>query len=48
MIHPEDRERVRKEMDAAVNGDAEYSTTYRVIWPDSTVHFLADRGKVLP
>ena len=34
------------EMAAALDGDAEYSTTYRVVWPDSSVHFLADRGKV--
>ena len=46
MIHPDDRERVKREMTAAINGDADYSTTYRVIWPDSSVHFLADRGKV--
>ena len=46
MIHPDDRERVRMEMDAAINGNAKYSTTYRVIWPDSSEHFLADRGKV--
>jgi PAS domain S-box-containing protein len=46
MIHPDDRERVKREMTAAINGDADYSTTYRVIWPDASVHFLADRGKV--
>ena len=46
MIHPDDHERVRREMTAAINGDADYSTTYRVIWPDSSVHSLADRGKV--
>jgi PAS domain S-box-containing protein len=46
MIHPDDRERVRNEMSAALDGDAEYSTSYRVVWPDSSVHFLADRGKV--
>jgi PAS domain S-box-containing protein len=46
MVHPDDRERVKHEMAAAIDGDAEYSTTYRVVWPDSSVHFLADRGKV--
>ena len=46
MIHPDDRDRVKDEMTAAIDGEAEYSTTYRVIWPDSSVHFLADRGKV--
>ena len=46
MVHPDDRYRVKDEMAAAIRGDAEYSTTYRVIWPDGTVRFLADRGKV--
>ena len=46
MIHPDDRERVKSEMTAALDGDSEYSTTYQVVWPDSSVHFLADRGKV--
>jgi len=46
MVHPDDQERVRGEMTAAMEGDADYSTTYRVVRPDSSVHFLADRGKV--
>jgi len=45
-VHPDDRERVRDEMTSAMDGSADYSTTYRVIWPNSSVHFLADRGKV--
>ena len=46
MVHPEDRERVRGEMIAAMDRDADYATTYRVVWPDSSVHVLADRGRV--
>ncbi len=46
MVHPDDRERVRDEMTAAMDGLVDYSTTYRVIQPDSSVHFIADRGKV--
>ena len=46
MVHPDDRYRVKDEIAAAIRGDAEYSTTYRVIWPDSSVHCLAGRGKV--
>jgi PAS domain S-box-containing protein len=46
MLLPDDRERVMGEMTAAMDGDAEYATTYRVVWPDSRVHVLADRGKV--
>lgn len=46
MIHPDDRERVIDEIAAAINGDGDYSTSYRVIWPDSSVRYLAGRGKV--
>jgi PAS domain S-box-containing protein len=46
LVHPDDRERVKGEMIAAIDGGADYDTTFRVIWPDSSVHFIADRGKV--
>jgi PAS domain S-box-containing protein len=46
MLHPDDRERVRGELAAVLRGDADFTTTYRVVWPDSSVHFIADRGKV--
>jgi len=46
MVHPDDRDRVRAEMAAALSEAADFTTTYRVIWPDSSVHFIADRGKV--
>jgi PAS domain S-box-containing protein len=46
MLHPDDRERVRGEMTTAIDGFADYSTTYRVIRPDSSEHYLAARGKV--
>jgi PAS domain S-box-containing protein len=45
MLHPDDRERVKNELSAAIDGDADYATTYRVVWPDSSVHVVADRGK---
>ena len=46
MLHPDDRERVKGEMIAAMHGDADFATTYRVVWPDSSIHVLADRGRV--
>jgi PAS domain S-box-containing protein len=45
-IHPDDRERVRAENTAALEGAADYSTTYRVVWPDSSVHFVSARGRL--
>lgn len=45
MLHPDDRKRVRGELTAAFIENADYATTYRVVWPDSSVHFIADRGR---
>ena len=46
MIHPDDRQRVKDEMTLAIREHVEFSPSYRVIRPDSTVRFLATRGKV--
>ncbi len=46
MLHPDDQERVRDHINAAINQGVEYSTTYRVILPDSRMRFIASRGKV--
>jgi PAS domain S-box-containing protein len=45
-IHPSDRERVGKEIAAALRGDAGYDTEYRVVWPDGSIHWVASRGSV--
>jgi PAS domain S-box-containing protein len=46
LLHPDDRERVRNQINAAAKRGAEYETTYRVILPDSSMRFIADRGNV--
>jgi len=45
-LHPDDRERVAREVALAVEEDAEYDTEYRVIWPDGSTHVIAARGTV--
>jgi len=45
-IHPEDRERVKEEMERSLGANAEFDTTYRVLHPDGTVRALGARGAV--
>ncbi len=46
MVHPDDRERVRREIDAALAGEDEYETQYRIVWPDGTVRWVAMTAKI--
>ncbi len=46
MLHPDDRDRVAREVANAVELDAPYDTEHRVVWPDGGVHVLGARGKV--
>ncbi len=44
-LHPDDRERTVKELNAAVEQHAEFETEYRVVCADGTARWLADRGR---
>ena len=44
-LHPDDRERVAKELDDAIERHTEFNAEYRVVRPDGTVRWLADRGR---
>lgn len=44
LIHPEDRDRVRKAMQHTVETRDEYSAEYRVIWPDGSLHWIEAHG----
>ena len=46
LIHPDDRERVRQELQRALDGSAPYDTEFRVIGPDGAVRWLMGKGKV--
>jgi PAS domain S-box-containing protein len=45
-VHPDDRERVQREVGAAVEHLAEYRTEFRIVRPDGVIRFLVARGKV--
>ena len=39
-IHPDDLLRCDMEVKAAINGEKDYDTEFRVIWPDSSLHYI--------
>jgi PAS domain S-box-containing protein len=45
MVHPEDRESVRRTVQEVVSSNEEGQAEYRIVWPDGTVHWLASRGR---
>jgi PAS domain S-box-containing protein len=46
LLHPDDRERTRRDMQAALEHDVAYDTEYRTRRPDGAERVLASRGKV--
>ena len=46
LVHPDDRERIQKEIAASLEQGAEYNTEFRVVWPQGAVRSLASRGRV--
>ena len=45
MIHPEDRLLVKAELEQALANKTQYSIEYRVVWSDSSVHWIAAKGR---
>ncbi|MCE9607282.1 MAG: PAS domain-containing protein [Planctomycetia bacterium] len=45
-IHPEDRPIVREAIGRAIKNDAPERTTYRVVWPDDSIHWIEAVGRV--
>lgn len=39
-IHPEDVDQCRRDAWLAVNGEKEFNTEFRVVWPDKSIHYL--------
>jgi diguanylate cyclase (GGDEF)-like protein/PAS domain S-box-containing protein len=46
VVHPDDRERVRREFVRSLAEGAQYDTEYRVVWADGSAHSIAARGSV--
>jgi signal transduction histidine kinase len=45
VVHPDDRASLRQAIRGALEGDGQYETEYRVMSPDSTVRWIAARGR---
>ena len=48
MIHRDDRPRVEEELRAAPAAIGGYESSFRVLWPDGSMHDLSARGKAVP
>ena len=46
LLHPDDVLRVNEDVRMALNGEKEYETDFRVIWPDYSTHNISAAGKV--
>ena len=46
LIHPEDRARMRQELDRTLESADHFITEFRVVWPDGTIHWLYGKGQV--
>jgi two-component system cell cycle sensor histidine kinase/response regulator CckA len=45
-IHPEDRQNVLDVLDKAMKSGADFSNQYRALWPDGTVRWLSNAGRI--
>lgn len=48
LIYPEDRPKVNEDIQVALQSFGQFSTEFRVQWPDGSIHWVAGRGKALP
>ena len=46
-LHPDDRLRMREEIEMALRGEKEYDTEFRLLWPDKSVHYAKANATVL-
>ncbi|MCB1159937.1 MAG: PAS domain S-box protein, partial [Leptospiraceae bacterium] len=46
-LHPEDREKVVKAIDACIYSDVDYYIEHRVLWPNGKIRWLLEKGDVL-
>jgi PAS domain S-box-containing protein len=46
-VHPEDRAEADRLVAEAVQNRSEIDISYRVVWPDGSIHWINDRGKLV-
>ncbi len=40
LVHPDDRKRTHEEIHLALQGQHDFGTTFRIIWPDGSLHWI--------
>jgi PAS domain S-box-containing protein len=45
LVHPEDRSQRDEEVNAAIQGEKEFDSQFRIVWPDGSIHHI--RGNAL-
>ena len=45
LIHPDDRQRIEQSVKDTLELGVPYDIEYRVVWPDSSVHWIAAKGR---
>lgn len=45
-LHPDDREPVITAVNASIEHDLPYEIEHRVVWPDGSIHWILERGRV--
>jgi len=46
-VHPEDRETIKAALAGTIEKDLLYEPTYRAVWPDGSIRYLAARGRLV-
>ncbi len=46
-VHPEDQQRLRDSLKAAIANRSAYAAEYRILWPDGTVRWMAASGRLM-
>ncbi len=44
-LHPDDRKSMRKTINDAMKSGVEYTVEHRIVWPDSSIHWVMAHGK---
>ncbi|MBI2143727.1 PAS domain S-box protein [Candidatus Woesearchaeota archaeon] len=47
LVHPDDRQRVVDAVNACVEKGDDYQIEHRIVWPDSSVHWVLETGNVI-
>ena len=47
MVHPDDCERVKADLEQTIKCNVPYEPEYRVVWVDGSIHYICARGELL-